>query len=93
MASEFIGQGLCWSDFCCFIFLYFSYLVVYFLHDVLQSAGLYPHHDSLGENFTPPHALQSLLPIVEVMNTYTVQREQASSLLLLICRNKNDENL
>lgn len=93
MASEFIGQGLCWSDFCCFIFLYFSYLVVYFLHNVLQSAGLYPHHDSLGENFTPPHALQSLLPIVEVMNTYTVQREQASSLLLLICRNKNDENL
>lgn len=64
-------------------------------HDVtsLQSVGLYPHHDSLGENFTPPHALQSLLPIVEVMNTYTVQREQASSLLLLICRNKNDENL
>ena len=77
----------------CFIFLFFSYLVVYCLHDVLQSAGLYPHHDSLRENFTPPHALQSLLPMVEVMNTYTVQRERASSVLFLICRNKNDENL
>ena len=90
MASEFIGQGHDVTSL--FHFSVFSYLVIYFLHDVLQSAGLYPHHDSLGENFTPPHALQSLLPTVEVMNTYTVQRERASSVLFLICRNKNDEN-
>ena len=90
MASEFIGQGYDITS-----LFHFS---VFFISSCLLFARctakcrLYPHHDSLRENFTPPHALQSLLPIVEVMNTYTVQRERASSVLFLICRNKNDEN-